>query len=114
MPAVASSGYVFSRLTGSWLAGPADALSPLLAALKEEKVFVREVDTLGVAYHSPALLPFAEDLRAGGAAWAATHDDPLDACNHVPCGQIHKNPFVCQQSLTMCSMPCSVSASLDL
>ena len=49
----------------SSLAGPADALSPLLAALKAEKVFVREVDTLGVAYHSPALLPFAEDLRSG-------------------------------------------------
>ena len=40
----------------------------ILATLKAEKVFVREVDTLGVAYHSPALLPFAEDLRAGEGA----------------------------------------------
>ncbi len=44
-------------------AGPAAQLSPLCAQLKEEGVFVRELDTLGIAYHSPALNPFADKLR---------------------------------------------------
>ena len=60
--------YLIPVSTCSAFAGPSDALSPLLAALKTEGIFVREVDTLGIAYHSPALLPFAEDLRAGKAA----------------------------------------------
>ena len=40
-------------------------MAPLLEALKAEGVFVREVDTLGIAYHSPALEAFGAELRAG-------------------------------------------------
>ena len=46
-------------------AGPAAELEPLLAKLKVEEVFVRELDTLGIAYHSPGLRAYAEDLAAG-------------------------------------------------
>ncbi|KAK9904717.1 hypothetical protein WJX75_001194 [Coccomyxa subellipsoidea] len=45
------------------LAGPAEELAPLCAKLKDEGVFVRELDTLGIAYHSPALNPFCDKLR---------------------------------------------------
>ena len=34
-----------------------------MAKLKEEGVFVRELNTLGIAYHSPALDPFCGRLR---------------------------------------------------
>lgn len=44
-------------------AGPQEELSPLCAKLKDEGVFVRELDTLGIAYHSPALNPFCDKLR---------------------------------------------------
>lgn len=44
-------------------AGPQEELGPLCAKLKEEGVFVRELDTLGIAYHSPALNPFCDKLR---------------------------------------------------
>ena len=37
----------------------------MLEALKAEGVFVREVDTLGIAYHSPALDAFSDELRTG-------------------------------------------------
>jgi len=47
-------------------AGPAVELAPLLETLKAEGVFVRELDTLGIAYHSPALDGFGAELRAGG------------------------------------------------
>ena len=47
------------------LSGPAAALQPLLDALKAEGAFVRELDTLGIAYHSPALDAFGDELRAG-------------------------------------------------
>lgn len=47
-----------------WLTpGPQEDLSPLCAKLKDEGVFVRELDTLGIAYHSPALNPFCDKLR---------------------------------------------------
>jgi len=46
------------------LSGPAAQLTPLLEALKAEGVFVRELDTLGIAYHSPALDAFSGALRA--------------------------------------------------
>ena len=50
----------------SWVAaGPAAELEPLLAKLRAEEVFVRELDTLGIAYHSPGLRAYAEDLAAG-------------------------------------------------
>ena len=48
--------------------GPAAELEPLLEALKGEGVFVRELDTLGVAYHSPALGAFCAELHAELAA----------------------------------------------
>ena len=44
-------------------AGPQAELGPLCAKLKDEGVFVRELDTLGIAYHSPALEPFCDKLR---------------------------------------------------
>lgn len=44
-------------------AGPEAELAPLVAKLKEEGVFVRELNTLGIAYHSPALDPFCGRLR---------------------------------------------------
>ena len=37
--------------------GPAQELRPLLDVLKEEGVFVRELSTCDVAYHSPLLDP---------------------------------------------------------
>ena len=49
--------------TSSSSAGPQEELSPLCAKLKDEGVFVRELDTLGIAYHSPALNPFCDKLR---------------------------------------------------
>ena len=44
-------------------AGPQAELAPLVAKLKEKGVFVRELNTLGIAYHSPALDPFCGRLR---------------------------------------------------
>ena len=40
-------------------------LQPLLDGLKAEGIFVRELATGGVAYHSPLLDPLLPDLRAG-------------------------------------------------
>ena len=97
------SRHLFPRLMSSLLAGPADALSPLLAALKAEKVFVREVDTLGVAYHSPALLPFAEDLRSG-RAWMHAQ----------MCLVIQTQELFCLTIRDLCRMLCSFSDNLDL
>ena len=54
-------------------AGPAAELAPLLEVLKAEGVFVREVDTLGIAYHSPALEAFSTELRAGVAPCPLRH-----------------------------------------
>ncbi|CAK0731645.1 hypothetical protein CVIRNUC_000023 [Coccomyxa viridis] len=48
---------------GVTLSGPADQLSPLVAKLAADGVFTREVDTLGIAYHSPALQPLTTELR---------------------------------------------------
>ena len=39
-----------------------------MAKLKEEGVFVRELNTLGIAYHSPALDPFCGRLRTRAPA----------------------------------------------
>ena len=46
-------------------AGPAPALRGLLEQLKADSVFVRELDTLGIAYHSPALEPLLPELKQG-------------------------------------------------
>ena len=48
-------------------AGPAAELEPLLEKLKKEEVFVRELDTLGIAYHSPGLRAYVDELTAGAA-----------------------------------------------
>lgn len=47
------------------IAGPAAELEPLLAKLKAEEVFVRELDTLGIAYHSPGLRAYVDELTDG-------------------------------------------------
>lgn len=39
------------------LSGPAKELRPLLKILKANETFVREVDTKGMAFHSPVLTP---------------------------------------------------------
>lgn len=57
-------GSQLSRLRSRvYTAGPQAELGPLCAKLKDEGVFVRELDTLGIAYHSPALEPFCDKLR---------------------------------------------------
>lgn len=48
--------------------GPKEELQPLLEALKEEGVFVRELSTCDVAYHSPLLDPLLPELSAGASA----------------------------------------------
>ena len=61
-------------------AGPEAELAPLVAKLKEEGVFVRELNTLGIAYHSPALDPFCGRLRT-----RAPSCQKLGLCTaHVP------------------------------
>lgn len=35
-------------------------------------MFTREVDTLGIAYHSPALQPLTTELRKGRPPWPST------------------------------------------
>ena len=45
--------------------GPKEELQQLLDALKAEEVFVRELSTCGVAYHSPLLDPVLPQLSAG-------------------------------------------------
>lgn len=47
--------------------GPKEELQPLLEALKEEGVFVRELSTCDVAYHSPLLDPLLPELSAGAS-----------------------------------------------
>jgi len=47
------------------LAGPAEEVRKIAEALKAEGVFVREVETLGLAFHSPALDPLLPELRQG-------------------------------------------------
>ena len=51
-------------------AGPAEQLQPFVAKLAGEGVFTREVNTLGIAYHSPALEPLTEELGKGADAVA--------------------------------------------
>ena len=48
-----------------YLAGPAEEVRKIAEALKAEGVFVREVETLGLAFHSPALEPLLPELRQG-------------------------------------------------
>ena len=53
-----------------WLclsAGPADELRTIAASLQKQGVFARELDTLGLAYHSPALDPLLPELQQGKA-----------------------------------------------
>ena len=46
-------------------AGPEEDIKPLLEQLKAEGVFVRELDTRGLAFHSPVLRPHLPQLQAG-------------------------------------------------
>ena len=46
-------------------AGPEEDLKPLLEVLKAEGVFVRELDTRGLAFHSPILQGHLPELQAG-------------------------------------------------
>jgi hypothetical protein len=48
--------------------GPEEDLKPLLEQLKTEGVFVRELDTRGLAFHSPVLQPHLPELRTGARA----------------------------------------------
>jgi hypothetical protein len=50
------------------LTGPAKELRKITEALKAEGVFVKEVETLGLAFHSPALDPLLPELRQGTQA----------------------------------------------
>lgn len=45
--------------------GPAAEMEKLIVALEKEDIFVRRVDTLGVAFHSAALDPLLHELREG-------------------------------------------------
>jgi hypothetical protein len=45
--------------------GPEGDLKPLLEQLKAEGVFVRELDTRGLAFHSPVLQSHLLELQAG-------------------------------------------------
>jgi hypothetical protein len=78
-----------TELDISQFTGPEEELKPLCQRLKDENVFVREVDTLGIAYHSPALEPFsgvlAKELetllpnpKARSKTWLST-SYPLDS-----------------------------------
>jgi hypothetical protein len=64
-------------------AGPADELRALLAELAAEGAFVRELETGGVAYHSPMLQPVLAELHAGArracSAWRAAEPVQLAA-----------------------------------
>ena len=61
----------------------------MLEALKAEGVFVREVDTLGIAYHSPALDAFSGELRAGEHCAMCPAAD-LQYPGSVCCPQAHQ------------------------
>lgn len=47
------------------VAGPEEDIKPLLEQLKAEGVFVRELDTRGLAFHSPVLQPHLGELKEG-------------------------------------------------
>ena len=49
-------------------AGPEEDIKPLLEELKAEGVFVRELDTRGLAFHSPVLQPHLAELKEGAAS----------------------------------------------
>ena len=50
-------------------AGPAEELGSIIEDLQKEGVFVRGVETLGLAYHSPALDPLLPFLKQGEEYW---------------------------------------------
>ena len=47
------------------MTGPEDEIKPLLEQLKAEGVFVRELDTRGLAFHSPVLQSHLGELKEG-------------------------------------------------
>ena len=88
MQCTSSSWRRFNNVINALLAcaGPAADMAPLLEALKAEGVFVREVDTLGIAYHSPALEAFSAELRAGAGNHNVPHMGQMALCcvSHGP------------------------------
>lgn len=54
-------------------AGPADEIGCIIKDLQQEGVFVREVETLGLAYHSPALEPLLPFLKKGRPSVIIAH-----------------------------------------
>ena len=61
-------------LTCAILAGPEEDIKPLLEQLKAENVFVRELDTRGLAFHSPVLQPHLGELKKGEPSFADCQD----------------------------------------
>ena len=45
------------------ISGPADSIKQFVAKLKEEQVFAREVNSSGVAFHSPCMMKVAPKLK---------------------------------------------------
>ena len=69
--------------------GPEEDIKPLLEALKAEGVFVRELDTRGLAFHSPVLQPHLPELQAGAR----------QAAPSLPCCATSGNGCVCGAAL---------------
>ena len=67
-----------SELHAFCYAGPAEQLQPFVAKLASEGVFTRDVDTLGIAYHSPVLEPLTEELGKGANPMALR--SPVSEC----------------------------------
>ena len=56
---------MYSNATLGLGAGPAADVLSIIETLKEEGIFAREVETLGLAFHSPALDPLLPELTQG-------------------------------------------------
>ena len=87
-------------------AGPQAELAPLVAKLREEGVFVRELSTLGIAYHSPALDPFCGRLRT--RAPFQNQQGSLHCEQRSPAVQARSNTFAtdpaCRQMEVKCCL----------
>ena len=43
--------------TNTTISGPAEAVDSAIRQMQDKKMFVREVDSAGIAFHSPAIKP---------------------------------------------------------
>lgn len=68
-----------------YIAGPAEELRSIAASLQEDGVFARELDTLGLAFHSPALDPLLPELSKGELIIQAT-GSPILGFPRIPAG----------------------------